>query len=436
MNKNDLVKAVEAAQSGDNKAIELIFKEFNQQIYYSVLLTVKNEELAKDITQETFITVIRKIGELENPEAFPSWIKKIAHSKCSDYYKKKEVIHEKTISTDEEDDFDVFGNIEEDDSEFIPDQALDKEDLKRIILDILNKLPDVQRAAIYMRYYEDMSVKEIAEIQGVSEGTVMSRLNYGRKAIAKAVEDYEKENDIKLHALPFLPFFHWVFEASKNQASSGVAGSIASGVSEATGVAISVSTATGGGSVATAMATGIGAKIAAIPLVAKITVPAVVAVAILTPVAIKSSKTTTTTEPTTSKTTAVQVAEIVTMQEATTEVTTEESTTEVTVFETPLIETPAVEVITIEANADTVPIQTSATQQITVATQPQTTKKEISATTKKAEKPASKETTEDEIDEDIYEIYEDGEELVEDDDEFYETEGSPEVEMDGTTSPR
>lgn len=401
MNKSDLIKTVKAAQNNDNKAIEKLFKEYNQQVYYSALLIVKNEELAKDITQETFITVIKKIRELEFPEAFPSWIKKVAHSKCSDYYKKKEVVHETTVSTDEDDEFDIFESIEEDDSEFIPDQSLDKEDLKRIILDILNELPDVQRSAIFMRYYEEMSVKEIAEIQGVSEGTVMSRLNYGRKAIAKAVEEYEKENEVKLHVFPFLPLFHWIFEGTKNQASAEIIEGIASGVSTATGVTISGTTA--GGTAIVATTSVMVAKIGTIPLVAKIAIPAIVSVAILTPVIIKSTNSQPTNQTTTlpESVSFSRVAKIETSQEITTELTTEK----------------------VNENYET--------QQTIIVNQ--LTEKESESTTQSA---TVEKTTEEEINEDIYEIYEEGEEMIEEEEEIVtETDELPEVEMDGTTYP-
>ncbi len=394
MNKVELTEAVKSAQNGDSKAIELLFKEFNQQIYYSALLIVKNEETAKDITQETFITVINKIGELQKPESFPSWVKKIAQSKCSDFYKRKEIIHETTVSTDDEDDVDVFGNIEEDDSEFIPDKALDKEDLKRIIFDILNELPDVQRAAIVMRYYEDMSVKEIAEIQGVTEGTVMSRLNYGRKAIAKAVEDYEEENNIKLHAIPFIPFFHWAINAAKNQSSAKVMGEIASGVSKATGVSLGSSSVAG----TAAVTGGIAAKIASAPLIAKVAVPIVVAAVAVTPVVVKNvndSATEPTTVITTEFTTEVPVAEIITTT-TTTEITTQTDYTE----------------------------KSNETTQKAEPTKPTTVLNENYATT---EKPIVTTKVEEPVSEEIYDEPEDVEPVE-------ETEDSGELEIDGTTA--
>lgn len=432
--KITLITTVRAAQTGDNKAIETLFKEFNGQVFYSVLLTVKNEETAKDITQETFITVINKIKELENPEAFPGWVKKVAHSKCSDYYKKKEVIHEIAASPDNEDDYDIFGNIEEDDGEFIPDKAMDRDDLKKIILDILNKLPDEQRAAIFMRYYEEMSVKEIAEIQGVSEGTVMSRLNYGRKAIAKAIEEYEEENDIKLHAIPIIPFFGWLFKGGGEGVKPGIFGSIATEVTKATGVSLATST---GATTATvvggvAATTGLAAKIASIPLAVKIAVPVVLAAIIATPAVIKSNKKepSTTTVPTTLVETTGVFSETTTITENASE-TTSESTDEF------ISESEGVAVVVTNVGSNQNPDATPE-EKTTIKTAETTSQKEIVQTTRKAIAETTKKVvaTEDEgYDEDIYEIY-DGSEEYEEETPTYEEEETPEIEMDGTTAPR
>jgi hypothetical protein len=78
-------------------------------------------------------------------------------------------------------------------------------------MQIIDSLPEVQRTAIMLYYYDELSVKDIAEIQGVSEGTVKSRLNYGRKAIKSATEDYEKKHNVKLHIFGVLPLLLWLF---------------------------------------------------------------------------------------------------------------------------------------------------------------------------------------------------------------------------------
>ena len=89
-----------------------------------------------------------------------------------------------------------------------------------------------------MYYFDEMSVKQIAEIQGTTEGTVKSRLNYARKAIKASVEEYEKKNGIKLHAIPFLPLLKWVFKgAFDGGLSTASAELVAEGVATATGTA-------------------------------------------------------------------------------------------------------------------------------------------------------------------------------------------------------
>ncbi len=162
-----------------------------------------------------------------------------------------------------------------------------------------NKLLNAISTFLFIRKNREVDALTISEKLGIPLGTVKSRLNYARKAIKASVEEYEKKNNIKLHALPFFPFIKWVF-AGAETAGSGVAASVAEGVSVATGTAISISggataatvaagttaavgttaAATGIGAAATgttaatvgtaATTVGIGAKIIALPLVTKI----------------------------------------------------------------------------------------------------------------------------------------------------------------------
>ena len=113
-----------------------------------------------------------------------------------------------------------------------------------------------------------MSVREIAEIQELSEGTVKSRLNYARKSIKGAVEEYEKKNGIKLHAIPFFPLFDWLFKgAFEGALPAAKAAALAEGVSAATGVTVTATTATATtAAVTTAATASITAKIATFPI--------------------------------------------------------------------------------------------------------------------------------------------------------------------------
>lgn len=274
MEKEKLIALVTAAQKGDGDAANELFNAFYNDFYYFALKTVRDDDLALDITQEAFVEIIKTINKLNEPAAFVTWAKQIVYHQCTRHFRKKTDI---TVDEDE-DGNNIFDTLKEENAEFIPDEALDQDDFKKTILNMVESLPEEQRAAVMMFYFDEMSIREIAEIQSVSENTIKSRLNYGRKAIKEAVETYEKKNGIKLHAVPFLPLFKWLFAGSfKGGISAASAAAMAEGISATTGVTVTATVAVAGGvattagvAAATAGAVGLGAKIAALPIAIKI----------------------------------------------------------------------------------------------------------------------------------------------------------------------
>lgn len=268
MEREKLVKTVTLAQSGDSDALNELFNAFYNDVYYFALKNVKDEDLACDITQEAFVEIINTLGDLKEPAAFVTWMKQITYHQCTRYFKKK-----KEVLVDENEDGDtIFDTMVEERSEFIPDEAVDQVDFRTTIMGMIDQLPDEQRSATMMYYFDEMSVKEIAQAQGVGENTVKGRLSYSRKAIKKSVEDYEKKNNVKLHCVGLLPLLLWLFQNYGKAMSVVSAKAVAEGVSTATGVGICVAAGSGAvtATVTTTATVGIGAKIAAIPLTAKI----------------------------------------------------------------------------------------------------------------------------------------------------------------------
>lgn len=207
MDKNELIALISAVQNGDSDAATVLYDTFQKDLYYHIYKTVNDPHLAEDLLQDAFIEILQTINNLKEPAAFLSWSKQIAYHKCTAYFKRRKEI----LADENEDGLSVFDTIEEENAEFIPDEALDKDDLKQTIHAIINDLPEDQRSALLMRYFDEISVKEIAEIQGVTEGTVKSRLNYGRKSIKQAIENYEKKNNIKLRCVGVVPLLLWLF---------------------------------------------------------------------------------------------------------------------------------------------------------------------------------------------------------------------------------
>ena len=218
--KGRIVSLVLEMKNGKEEAFSKLYEVYYQDIYYYILRIVNDSELASDLTQETFIEIYQNVARLKEPEAFMKWSKTIAYHKSAGHFRKKREV----LLEENEDDVSVFDTIVDEREEFIPDEALDQDELKKTIQQMIDSLPEEQRAAIMMRYFDELSVQDIADIQSVSEGTVKSRLNYGRKAIKNAVEEYEKKTGVKLHSVGVLPLLLWVFQGYWKSAQPTKAG--------------------------------------------------------------------------------------------------------------------------------------------------------------------------------------------------------------------
>ena len=263
MDIEKVASLVRAVQQGDSQAADDLYTETYRDLYYHILKSVNDPDQAQDLLQETYIEIYQTIGKLNEPGAFLKWSRQIAYHKYTAYARKTK---DETARVTE-DGLSELDNLTEEREEFIPDEALDKEELKQTIQAMLAELPMEQRSAIMLRYFDEISVKEIAEIQGVSEGTVKSRLNYGRKTIQKSVEEYEKKTGVKLHCAGAIPLLLWLFR----EYSVGSSTAAAATTGAATGAAV---TAAAQGAKAGAKVAG---KLAAKKLIAGVTAAAVVA---------------------------------------------------------------------------------------------------------------------------------------------------------------
>ena len=148
--------------------------------------------------------MLTKLDGLQNPDAFWGWLSAMTANYCRNVLTRGR--HEVQIPEDDEGHslLDTFENL---DDQTVPDKALDNDETRRMVVDLVDQLPPSQRQCVLMFYYEEMSVKDIAAALETSEGTIKSRLNYARKAIKAGVEQYAAQG-IKLYgAVPFLLYF-------------------------------------------------------------------------------------------------------------------------------------------------------------------------------------------------------------------------------------
>ena len=208
MEQKERIEAVLAARAGDSQACGRLYEAFQDMVYSIALRETKSPSLAEDIVQETFLEMMGSIHALREPEAFPAWLKAIACHQCTRYYKRKETRHELTVDTPEN--LAILNSLQENRSAHLPEEAADRKELRETLLAMLEQLPDVQSSALRMFYYDELSLKTIAQAQGVSVNTANTRLNRGRLAVKKSIDDYERKHGVRLHVLAFFPLFRWL----------------------------------------------------------------------------------------------------------------------------------------------------------------------------------------------------------------------------------
>ena len=210
MTKSELTKElVGKTKSGDKSAFGELYAEYSEQIKRFVMKMNITELDAEDIVADTFAEAMEHIEDLENDSAFSTWLHSIAKRKV--YAKTgREQRHGRVSFNSADDDMqndelDILAteaaDFNCDDSVKLPYDYAENEEIKQILADTVNELKPEHRDSIFMFYYENKSLNEIAEEMNVPVGTVKSRLNNGRKALSKKCEALIKKG----YAFSFVP---------------------------------------------------------------------------------------------------------------------------------------------------------------------------------------------------------------------------------------
>ncbi len=175
---------------GNEPAFEVLLKRHQDRIYTQIVLMVRNDELANDIFQETFVKVIRtlKLGKYNEEGKFLPWVLRIAHNLSIDHFRKAKKMP--TVRSD--DHYDVFATIPRDERNVEEDWIRDiiHEDVRTLI----DELPEEQREVVMLRHYGGLSFKEISDQCNVSINTSLGRMRYALINIRKIIE----KNNISL----------------------------------------------------------------------------------------------------------------------------------------------------------------------------------------------------------------------------------------------
>lgn len=161
--------------NGNNKAFDLLLERNQSRLFSYILFIVHDRSMAEDLFQETFVKIISKLheGKYSSSGKFVSWMLRIAHNAVMDWYRRQK--NEKTMEVYNEND--LYG-----DSTSVLDANIEnhfvKEQVLRDVQRMMNLLPITQREVVFMRFYQNLSFKEIAELTNVSINTALGRMRY------------------------------------------------------------------------------------------------------------------------------------------------------------------------------------------------------------------------------------------------------------------
>jgi len=185
---------VKLYEEGNNAAFEVLLTRYKSKVYYYIFQIVRDKELTEDIFQDTFIKAIMTIqqGRYFESGRFLSWINRIAHNLIIDFFRKEK--NENTVSADGYD-YEITNNTKL--SDLSIEDILSNEQVLNDVVKMVDYLPPVQQEVVRMRFFEDLSFKEIAEKTDVSINTALGRMRYALLNMRKLAQEKDVYLEMK-----------------------------------------------------------------------------------------------------------------------------------------------------------------------------------------------------------------------------------------------
>ena len=179
--KEEDTALVVAYQNGEEKALVQLVKRWHKDFCMRAFYIVKDEDEAKDIAQETWRTIMSKIGSLKDPNLFKSWSLRIVSTKAIDVLRKRSKMRDQKESL----------RYELNRTEEVYDERLE---LKQKLNNAIKQLPIEQQHVIRLFYVQNYSLNQIADILNIKAGTVKSRLYHAREKLKETLKTFNYEN--------------------------------------------------------------------------------------------------------------------------------------------------------------------------------------------------------------------------------------------------
>lgn len=219
--KKSIEELVILARNGNGKAKEELVRITIDDAYVVARSLCHSEADAQDVLQDCYMQVFMKFDTLNSPASFRAWLKMMVRNRCFDLYKSYRMQNERTF-TDYGQENDEGEVVELDpidvSSTYQPEVQLDMKTKRDIVFSIMDTLPVEQREVVYLMYYENRKISEIARILQCTENTVKSRLRYGKAKIEEEVRAFEKKEGIRLYNVTPLLLFSNFYQSVQEDA--------------------------------------------------------------------------------------------------------------------------------------------------------------------------------------------------------------------------
>ena len=191
------------ARQGNQQAITDLYTCAWQEVHIVIRSMIHTDDATiQDLVQDTFVKAFQRLDQLDDSQKYKAWVKQIARNTALDHLKKSRAI----LFSEIQDDDSIPVEFEDEDLSHLPDVALDKQESARLLHEILDSLPRMQRTVISMHYFQEIPIKEIAALLNRSENTIKVQLHKGRKNLELKIRELEQKEDIKLYSLSPLAF--------------------------------------------------------------------------------------------------------------------------------------------------------------------------------------------------------------------------------------
>ena len=192
MEDGEELKLVKRAQDGDQEAFQELVENYQRKVYSICYGMLKNRQDSLDVSQEVFIKVYKYLENFNRNSSFYTWLYRITVNKCIDYIRKQkrrsEVDYDDTIQRNTEVEGD--DNILPSTLGLQPDRVYGRKELREKMLEALDTLTEKHRTILILREVEGLAYEEMADVLGISKGTVMSRLYHARRYFQDAIKEY------------------------------------------------------------------------------------------------------------------------------------------------------------------------------------------------------------------------------------------------------